>query len=161
MRAEESASSGVDVWSDAVESQAPDHLLVMVHGILGRYTYPRRPLLWFSAERLGVGFDDGLGEDAMSADGKAAGVSFPICPFPWLGKHRKMGKVFFGQESRHCSVCCDESNGAFLFILGEFGRKASHFFLKKNVCVCLTVSPGIGLLRIWHRRATLNRASFA
>ncbi|KAK3121009.1 hypothetical protein QOZ80_8BG0644630 [Eleusine coracana subsp. coracana] len=35
VRAEESASGGVDVWSDAVESHAPDHLLVMVHGILG------------------------------------------------------------------------------------------------------------------------------
>jgi hypothetical protein len=37
VRAVESASDGVDVWSDAVESHAPDHLLVMVHGILGRY----------------------------------------------------------------------------------------------------------------------------
>ncbi|TVU02687.1 hypothetical protein EJB05_51801, partial [Eragrostis curvula] len=35
VRAEESASGGVDVWSDAVSSHAPDHLLVMVHGILG------------------------------------------------------------------------------------------------------------------------------
>ncbi|GJN12469.1 hypothetical protein PR202_ga30748 [Eleusine coracana subsp. coracana] len=35
--AEESASGGVDVWSDAVESHAPDHLLVMVHGILGSF----------------------------------------------------------------------------------------------------------------------------
>ncbi|KAL6838208.1 hypothetical protein ACP4OV_031970 [Aristida adscensionis] len=33
--AEESASGGVDVWSDALSSHAPDHLLVMVHGILG------------------------------------------------------------------------------------------------------------------------------
>jgi hypothetical protein len=37
VRAEESASDGVDVWSDAVESHVPEHLLVMVHGILGRY----------------------------------------------------------------------------------------------------------------------------
>jgi hypothetical protein len=29
---------------------------------------------------------------------------------------------------------CDESSGAFLFILGEFGRKASHFFLNKKTC---------------------------
>lgn len=36
VRAEESVSGGVDVWSDAVSSHAPDHLLVMVHGILGR-----------------------------------------------------------------------------------------------------------------------------
>uniref|UniRef100_A0A0E0QE84 DUF676 domain-containing protein n=1 Tax=Oryza rufipogon TaxID=4529 RepID=A0A0E0QE84_ORYRU len=35
LRAEESASGGVDVWSDAVSSHDPDHLLVMVHGILG------------------------------------------------------------------------------------------------------------------------------
>ncbi|AQK41683.1 alpha/beta-Hydrolases superfamily protein [Zea mays] len=35
VRAEESVSGGVDVWSDAVSSHAPDHLLVMVHGILG------------------------------------------------------------------------------------------------------------------------------
>ncbi|TVU43377.1 hypothetical protein EJB05_09843, partial [Eragrostis curvula] len=35
VRAEESASGGVDVWSDAVSSHTPDHLLVMVHGILG------------------------------------------------------------------------------------------------------------------------------
>jgi hypothetical protein len=37
VRAEESASHRVDVWSDAVVSHAADHLLVMVHGILGRY----------------------------------------------------------------------------------------------------------------------------
>lgn len=36
VRTEESVSGGVDVWSDAVSSHAPDHLLVMVHGILGR-----------------------------------------------------------------------------------------------------------------------------
>jgi hypothetical protein len=36
VRAEESVSGGVDVWSDAVSSHDPDHLLVMVHGILGR-----------------------------------------------------------------------------------------------------------------------------
>ena len=36
LRTEESLSGGVDVWSDAVSSHAPDHLLVMVHGILGR-----------------------------------------------------------------------------------------------------------------------------
>uniref|UniRef100_A0A8I7BJB7 DUF676 domain-containing protein n=1 Tax=Hordeum vulgare subsp. vulgare TaxID=112509 RepID=A0A8I7BJB7_HORVV len=35
LRAEESPSGGVDVWSDAVSSHAPEHLLVMVHGILG------------------------------------------------------------------------------------------------------------------------------
>uniref|UniRef100_K3YH26 DUF676 domain-containing protein n=3 Tax=Setaria italica TaxID=4555 RepID=K3YH26_SETIT len=35
VRAEESVSGGVDVWSDAVSSHDPDHLLVMVHGILG------------------------------------------------------------------------------------------------------------------------------
>jgi hypothetical protein len=38
LRREESVSGGVDVWSDAVSSHAPDHLLVMVHGILGRCT---------------------------------------------------------------------------------------------------------------------------
>lgn len=41
LRAEESPSGGVDVWSDAVSSHAPEHLLVMVHGILGRCV--RRP----------------------------------------------------------------------------------------------------------------------
>uniref|UniRef100_A0A0D9X4B3 DUF676 domain-containing protein n=1 Tax=Leersia perrieri TaxID=77586 RepID=A0A0D9X4B3_9ORYZ len=35
VQAEESAAGGVDVWSDAVFSHDPDHLLVMVHGILG------------------------------------------------------------------------------------------------------------------------------
>lgn len=40
LRAEESASGGVDVWSDAVSSHDPDHLLVMVHGILGRSPPP-------------------------------------------------------------------------------------------------------------------------
>uniref|UniRef100_A0A0E0LR55 DUF676 domain-containing protein n=1 Tax=Oryza punctata TaxID=4537 RepID=A0A0E0LR55_ORYPU len=35
VQAEESASGGVDVWSDAVSSHDPAHLLVMVHGILG------------------------------------------------------------------------------------------------------------------------------
>ena len=35
LRPEESASSGVDVWSDAVSFHAPEHLLVMIHGILG------------------------------------------------------------------------------------------------------------------------------
>jgi hypothetical protein len=35
-RTEESPSGGVDVWSDAVSSHPPEHLLVMVHGILGR-----------------------------------------------------------------------------------------------------------------------------
>lgn len=37
-RTEESVSGGVDVWSDAVSSHAPEHLLVMVHGILGSTT---------------------------------------------------------------------------------------------------------------------------
>ncbi|KQJ95038.1 putative lipase ROG1 [Brachypodium distachyon] len=37
-RAEESASGGVDVWSDAVSSHAPEHLVIMVHGILGSTT---------------------------------------------------------------------------------------------------------------------------
>ena len=40
LRAEESASGGVDVWSDAVSFHAPDHLLVMIHGILGRCVAP-------------------------------------------------------------------------------------------------------------------------
>jgi len=35
VRAEESISGGVVVWSDAVSSHDPDHL-VMVHAILGR-----------------------------------------------------------------------------------------------------------------------------
>ncbi|XP_039811312.1 uncharacterized protein LOC120674234 isoform X2 [Panicum virgatum] len=35
VRAEESISGGVVVWSDAVSSHDPDHLLVMVHAILG------------------------------------------------------------------------------------------------------------------------------
>jgi hypothetical protein len=44
LRREESVSGGVDVWSDAVSSHAPDHLLVMVHGILGRCAHlPRHP----------------------------------------------------------------------------------------------------------------------
>lgn len=49
LRAEESASGGVDVWSDAVSSHDPDHLLVMVHGILGRFPppyYPPPSALW-------------------------------------------------------------------------------------------------------------------
>ncbi|KAG8086776.1 hypothetical protein GUJ93_ZPchr0010g7631 [Zizania palustris] len=35
LQAEGCSSGDVDVWSDAVSSHAPDHLLVMVHGILG------------------------------------------------------------------------------------------------------------------------------
>lgn len=35
VRAEVSVSECVDVWSDSVSSHAPDHLLVVVHGILG------------------------------------------------------------------------------------------------------------------------------
>lgn len=48
VRAEESVSGGVDVWSDAVSSHAPDHLLVMVHGILGRCARALPRHLWLS-----------------------------------------------------------------------------------------------------------------
>jgi hypothetical protein len=78
VRAVESASDGVDVWSDAVESHAPDHLLVMVHGILGRYaTNAVSHLSCFRKEGFYDYLLNGLGKDVMLTKRQSPGFPSP------------------------------------------------------------------------------------
>lgn len=44
---EESLTGGMDVWSSSVQSSSsPDHIVIMVHGILGRFSILFVSLLW-------------------------------------------------------------------------------------------------------------------